>query len=616
MRKPAVILQSKALFLWSALVLATLIPLLMGGSQPTTAKPLTDTFTLSPCVKESDDSDCEGYTANVDSGHVIVGDGTIRYFTDITVTYEADYFTPDPSWTRCSDYNRIDREETLDNTTFGLTNSGDSGVCTDSGAVASGHLTQTLVIDYAGFNGATGVGVRYIYLTMPGGFGAHVVYTNISVVLDGTLGTGGIITPTPTPTPTITPPPPPPPGGGVICRLLGFRTSVFGDLTSAGDLWELDPEGIMSNPPEEPKGLSILQGYARLPMTLDPGSKYKVTVTYHTYHPEIEDVFQVKLGKETLNVHIDSVYSIQQATTPIMNFAPNHAPDQYVLEIKKLESDPDPGLVVDFVCVELIDEDGSGNPGGVVVGTCKNCIYIAQGGLEHLGEDIINLIGWLWCGLSQLFSCVLANFLARVWQTIQDVLSVLSFARLWFGIVVTKAIEWILSNLSILIAWLRGSGGNIAILLYSLAIDILNRLNLLHIVNEVLQWLASLPGLINAGLILVGSVFNAIGGLVGAVLAWIGAGLNLITGILGIIPEGIAAIATGFNADPQSPPVWALTCTDSNTLFYYPCLGLYIADNTVFDGPVAILIPIIMAVVAINTWLWAQHQIREAIEKS
>ncbi|OPZ62930.1 MAG: hypothetical protein BWY85_01917 [Firmicutes bacterium ADurb.Bin506] len=82
---------------------------------------------------------------------------------------------------------------------------------------------------------------------------------------------------------------------------------------------------------------------------------------------------------------------------------------------------------------------------------------------------------------------------------------------------------------------------------------------------------------------------------------------------LGQIVLIVQAIIQAASVDPQSIP-GAPNCAGlaTGTADWY-CWGFYILDNTIFSGPAAILLPLVMAAAALNFMLWSFGEFRRTM---
>jgi hypothetical protein len=454
------------------------------------------------------------------------------------------------------------------------------------------------------------------------------------IEIDGT-GTNPFPTATPTATPTHTPTPTPvfpDVPTAPRCDLIRQDIATFENLFA----WQILPESAgAGHPPGDIDSLTMPSGVtADLELNLDTAAQYVIRLEFHRTATSTGGVFEMQLGTEpAFKIDIDSAENGTQVfEVPAGNYTPN--PGNYNMEGSALYKlvftaptwSPNPGLVLDFICISVNTEgggpgsgggtgDGGGGGlfgGGIQQTACEECSYNPVG---DLFQDIPRLIEWLWCGLSQLFDCVLRNVLYGLWQTIVRIIQIIAFLRLWAGLIIERAIAWVLGNLGVLAAWI---GGHIINLLTAIGTPILNFAS--GFINGVLSLLAGLWGFFQQVLV----VLNAIATFLTSAVGLVGNGFQFVVSIVeqiwhfisqvfGIVPILIGSLIAGLNASAASIPSWAPACNNPSSLLYYPCLGMYVLDNTIFLGPVYYLVPIAIALVAWQVIGWAIKQFREAL---
>jgi len=434
-------------------------------------------------------------------------------------------------------------------------------------------------------------------------------------------------TPTVTPTVTSTPFAPPELGGtlGKVCGLLGLSSSTFTFLDDHSK-WDIYGDVLPTNPPGHTQGMLISNGQATLSIPLDSSRQYSIYVAWHlttTSGVDFPDHFTVKLGQSPpIDIDIPESTSVESYTVPDSVYTPTDTAGGssfYDLTISKSPNEgSDPGLVIDFVCVSQVTTDATGasTTPKILQAVCKQCEYRPKGDLI---ADIGALIAWILCGISQLWDCVAKRIFTGIWQTIADIMVFATAVRLWFSLVVARGATWINGNLTVLWNWASGTFTNLLTAIINAAGRFFRDFGLGDFFDTVLGFLVSLPNLVLTALTtLVNWVLNAIQIsilVVRVVFDWLDSTFNTVLNLLGIIPELIGSIVTGFNASSDEIPTWALACNSANTMLYWPCLGMYVADNTFLQGPVYMLIPAVEGVVGIHVLLWAVREVREMISK-
>jgi hypothetical protein len=111
------------------------------------------------------------------------------------------------------------------------------------------------------------------------------------------------------------------------------------------------------------------------------------------------------------------------------------------------------------------------------------------------------------------------------------------------------------------------------------------------------------------------ALLGIIGGIFSIVLFWLSGLVNTLAQIIVAIPVFILSIINGFNTPATTIPIYAPSCSNQNTLLFWPCLGGYIIDNTILDGPLYLIIIAVWGVIALMVLLWALRHIREALSQ-
>jgi len=439
--------------------------------------------------------------------------------------------------------------------------------------------------------------------------------TITKIIMSGT--TGSPFTPTPTSTPTQ-----PSTGGGDFfgqCPLLGDDNSTFSNLPGS---WTFNPS-TLTNPSGQFQGLEFTTGSASLTLNLSRFHQYKIDLRLHISGDPGSVTWgyiSVQLGSsDPITIPVPATNDPQFFATADggLNFMPDSTDsDTYTFTLRQLLGGDAPegsALIIDLACVSdrtpnaQIVPSGGENDAGI----CKDCSWVSSG---NILEDFFKVLGWLWCGLSQLFSCVLRPIVMGIWQGIINILRLLSFVRLWLGTIIQNAILWLNANWGVIVAWARGTLSNIVQTLYNVAIFLLNTIPIVALINLILSFFSTPLGqIITNTAHQATTVVSTLGDLIAIGGHYMGLIFGVIIGLLGAIPIIFASLIAGFNASPTSIPVWAPTCSSTNTFLYYPCLGSYILDNTLLDGPVYLIFVLLLGLVALNTILWAIRAVQESL---
>lgn len=426
---------------------------------------------------------------------------------------------------------------------------------------------------------------------------------------------------TPTPSPSPTPTSPPSAGGSAFlgqCPLLGDTNALFANLPGT---WTINPTTV-TNPIGSTLGLKWSSlGTAQQVLHLSRYHQFSIQVRFHLNDTASSiDHFSATLGGSTsVPIPVTLGSSAEQSfSSSAANYIPDPdtppESDQFTFTLSYgVGSNVD--WVLDFACVQDV------TPGAVVVpsggtnnaGICQDCQYHATGNLIN---DLLAIFAWLWCGLSQLFDCVLKSMLLGIWQVILNGLQIIGFVRIWLGTIIGNLIFWLNANWGVIVAWARGALVNIIQVLFNVGIFLLNLFPVVGFINLILSFFGTPLGALIANTAHTAGAVVATGGdIIQIGATYIGQIVTAIISLLGVIPTVIAAIINGFNNPSTSIPVYAPACSSANTFLFYPCLGSYILDNTLLDGPVYLMFLMMLGLVAINVLLWAVRAVQEALGK-
>lgn len=346
---------------------------------------------------------------------------------------------------------------------------------------------------------------------------------------------------------------------------------------------------------------------------------------YHEYSMRLSYKLSTAGPSESFTFAFGKNFTIQLVTTeddtedtvniPASSYEPTTSAagaDVYVLAIGAISPPVSPHLVITYFC--LTDETtgavtGSGT-GGAPQASCKDCVYNATGDLI---ADVLGVLKWIWCGLSQLWDCTIKSLFYGIWKFVGVIITALAFLRQWAGLVFQNGSTWLGAVVPILWNFIRGLAGNIILTAFNALAGVFNALGITGIINAILAFLNNIPGAISQFLSFVPGVVSLISTIWDFITYWVSTTWSLVSGILGAIPVVFASVVDGFNQSAASIPVYAPTCNSSNTLFFGPCLGMYIIDNTVFDGPMFYVFPVVLGFIALNTILWSIEKFKEAL---
>jgi len=403
-------------------------------------------------------------------------------------------------------------------------------------------------------------------------------------------------TPTPTPTPTQTPPPIPALANYDSCPLMGDQNA----NTSDGARWNLHGGAFGIVPPP---GFDITTGYVDQLLTLSRYNKYIVTLKYRQTVVHSNQAIIFSLGSTPgITVPLTADLNEQTFTAPAANYEPTTqgSADSYDFFIGQAAVASGNDLILTYACISDETATNSLGIGAKALATlCQSCTY-EPGTIEGLGDiinNIVKLLQWLWCGFSQIWDCSVRPFFVEVLAIIAIIIAAIAFIRQWVAIILTNGNAWIGAVLPILAHWVAGFIINVIQALLNAAATLGRSLGLGGLFDFI-------SNLFRNG----ATILNLIG-------SWVQTAIQQILNVLTAIPTVFNALVNGYNHTATSTGATAPVCNDTSSILYGPCLGMYVLDNTIFNGPVFYAIPLALGLVAFNTLLWAGAQIRNALTR-
>ncbi len=271
-------------------------------------------------------------------------------------------------------------------------------------------------------------------------------------------------------------------------------------------------------------------------------------------------------------------------------------------------------LLVTRVCITT--NDGADPPGyqpaPQITPYCKVCEYTPVGDLTY---DVPMLIGWLMCGVSQLWYCQAKIILMGIWQVLTTLLTFIALLRQWASLTLIEVIKWGNNSIQIFAAWLnaeianlqtaltgavaswsgQGSGTNF----WDALVALFNGLR-----DVILRFLDDLMSLLMALIGLIGTIITLIYNMI----------LYIINQLVALIKTFLDALFAAINAPPVTPtgiPV----CDTNAEIIYENCLPIFIIDNTILadNTPLGFLLPFIEGTTGFALLWWGINRIRDSL---
>lgn len=283
-------------------------------------------------------------------------------------------------------------------------------------------------------------------------------------------------------------------------------------------------------------------------------------------------------------------------------------------------------LEIDKVCIKT--SDGSPPPGYKqpppipFTALCKVCSYSPIGDVNY---DLPEVIGWLFCALSQIWNCQAKTILYGIWQALITILTFLGFMRLWFSYTMTAGATWLNSDIVIVARYFNAQFINLGQQLYD-AIAYGPRTSttvveagtnfgdvLISAFNTIRDVIGNLQVLASTLIDRLFSVAMALISLVSSVITLLGLLiLTFINNVLGLFPALIGSLINGINVGAATLPPGAPTCSDPDSAAYGICLGFYVLDNTVWSGWAGQLLPLLLGAASFKLILWGFLELKRA----
>ena len=352
-------------------------------------------------------------------------------------------------------------------------------------------------------------------------------------------------------------------------------------------------------------------GSAKATIPLDLSKKYDLTVFYQASIADSEE-FTLRIARSgvTIATRTDgAVGRFDESGITIISDIPSQLSEiEFFYEAEK----PDIGLIVKYWWLydyqERQPEDDRDTKGE----ECFQCIHEALWdgnplNLTGLVQEIANVVGWLWCGLRRFFECELWVILGQIAQAILNILSwIIGFA------------EWIVATVGSFISFLLSLVGE-AIRFFAAALANVIR-GIVNVIRGIGDFFGNaIRGVVNffrgiaetIGLI-VQIVMKVIEVVIVALITIVTTLLQWIATIFGVAGTAIQSINEGFN-ESDITISGSLTCTEPGGVLYAVCLGFYVLDNTVFNGPGKYIFVVFIGVLSLDTLLWAIETLRRGV---
>jgi len=284
------------------------------------------------------------------------------------------------------------------------------------------------------------------------------------------------------------------------------------------------------------------------------------------------------------------------------------------------ESDPAGQIVqVQRVCIET--NDGTPPPGYQrpppipFTASCRVCTYAPIG---DVNIDLGEVIGWLFCSISQIWHCQAKTILMGIWQALVNALTLLGFLRLWLSYTFEAGVATLNGDIRVVAAWVNGQLTNLAARIANALLGIStpptggSGTSLFDILKLLIDRIASI----------LSQLIDAIKGLALALIQLVLAVITLIANIIltfinqlfGLVRTLLNLIVSAINAPPVVP-AGLPDCDPDAAMIKESCLPLFVLDNSVFadSSPIHILIPLLEGMAGFGVLWWALNKFRDTL---
>lgn len=423
-------------------------------------------------------------------------------------------------------------------------------------------------------------------------------------------------------------PPSQPPGQ---CYFKDFSFT-YGSPDSPWDenQWTLDKGIGLYDPIIDSGGLLILNNATfSQPVTLYPqddgsGFDYRIRITYRVMWNET--VASWATGEAQIAMEWpdgDGFNLIEQR--PIADITAHPDPYQWKFQtfetqyIKTVTTDPISGemtflvanqyntdmigFVISEACIEPVTEpEFPGPPGGG--GYIPPFQVTCTGDIPYpIGGDVGQWLAWHWHNLDQFFQCDLMKMLNSIHETAMDTYQVIIWMFRYSIATTLKFTGW---GTGQVIPWLNGHFNNLAQgrVTYVDQAGGANVWDVLYaIINSIIAPIVDLLTRLLGGAAEI--LFNVVNGIISIVFGFFAQLFNF----MGMIQNLLNSIVLSFNtATPEVIPGVPNCAVDPQGQML--CVGFWVMDNTIFSGPGALIIPLIISIASIHFIIWGVREFK------
>lgn len=256
---------------------------------------------------------------------------------------------------------------------------------------------------------------------------------------------------------------------------------------------------------------------------------------------------------------------------------------------------------------------------------CDPCPITLVGDLV---SDTPELFFWSICEVQNIYYCDAEPILLDIEKDLTEAVRGIGFLGRWLGAAMTGLGKFLasmayfnagyLNNTALMtaeaIAWQRGGSTTI---IEDTPLGFWDVLGLLitGITDTIISALETLRDIVAALLDFLTPIAGALLDAIVAAVSLIGNVIDIALGTVDIIRLFFFTLIDAINnAEPQTIP-GAPDCSAMEEGEWY-CFGFYVLDNTIFSGPAAYLIPLMLGAAALNLFIWAIERFKSAFAQT
>lgn len=254
------------------------------------------------------------------------------------------------------------------------------------------------------------------------------------------------------------------------------------------------------------------------------------------------------------------------------------------------------GIFLDRACVYLTSQ-GPGDGGG-------QCARPSA----PISSEVGAWTAWHWANLNRFFTCDLMILLTQQYNFIQTSTNTILMSIRWFMASITYTSNWAGTDL---FPWLGGHFRNMAVG----QVTMVNQESnagfwdvLIAIIESIIQPILDLI------LWIIGEAARLLLWVIQALLSLILQVISLLLNIILLGMQVLTSLISAFNAAPIAP-ISNLPQCGLNPQSHGFCVALWILENTIFSGPGALMIPLIVAISSIHLLIWVLAEYQRVIRR-